>query len=85
MATADRTRISDRTNEFEACVADYREAMAELREIERRMTGCVKAMRTAGAPRERLLAASVIVGDVRHALQVSRFSADTETGLRRAA
>lgn len=72
MATAERARGSQQMEEFQACVADYRAALAELREIEERMTRCVRTMRAEGVPRERLVAASVIVGNLRGALNASR-------------
>ncbi len=72
MATAETGVRSGSVEEFQACVADYRASVEELRTIESRMTDCVRAMRAEGAPRERLLAASVIVGNVREALNASR-------------
>ncbi len=62
---------SGNTEDFQACVADYRASVEALHEIEERMTRCVRAMRADGASRERLLAASIIVGNVREALRVS--------------
>jgi hypothetical protein len=71
------TKVSAETEsghlaELQACVAEYRAAMAELRALEERMTRCVRAMRAEGAPRERLLAASLMVGTVRDALKADR-------------
>ncbi|MGI5819793.1 MAG: hypothetical protein ACOX9R_17045 [Armatimonadota bacterium] len=85
MATTQTGARSEYADAFEACVAEYRAAVAELREIEDRMTRCVEAMRAEGAPRERLIAASVMVGTVRDALRASRLAPQAARRKHRAA
>ncbi|MFP4250939.1 MAG: hypothetical protein ACLFU7_14860 [Armatimonadota bacterium] len=85
MATIETETSSEHTEDFQACVAEYRAAMAELHEIEERMTRCVHAMRADGASRERLLAASIIVGNVRESLKVSALPPSDEAARRRVA
>jgi hypothetical protein len=55
--------------DFTACVADYRQTVDELREIERRMSRSIDVMRTDGAPRERVLVARKMLADVRRILR----------------
>ncbi len=71
MATTEPNLRSGQISEFEQCVSEYHSTMAELRDIEQRMTRVVAEMREMGAPRERLLAAAMIVGDLRNTLQAS--------------
>lgn len=68
MATVGGSSL-DPEREFSRCLEAFGESVEELREAERSMTHCVRALQEAGASPARLLAARSILNQVRGAVR----------------
>ncbi|HCA47809.1 MAG TPA: hypothetical protein DEP45_10780 [Armatimonadetes bacterium] len=67
--TAAAVAAPDPAEEFSACVAAYQASIAGLRQTEERMRQALAQMQAQGAPRERLIAASSILQELRGTLR----------------
>lgn len=68
MATMRLEAAPTHAEEFVACVAEYRRAVGELRDIENRMNCAVDGMRSEGASRARVLVAKGILAELHEVL-----------------
>jgi hypothetical protein len=66
---------------FQAHVAEMREAIGHLEQVEQAMAGALSGMKAEGDTRERILVAEAMLSDLRHLLNRDRApGADTTPG-----